>query len=183
MTITEWLQLVHTIATGLLVVGVFLAWKSFQGDQDQRRRAYAMHLYDQWRALLDSHDVRYTLEMVRDKKLGGESLKSLLTDDESSTLVIGGKTYEYAEILELRRHIIAILNFFEQVAVARRESIGDPRIIDRTLGSAIMDHYSALGAFMSGWKEKRGRHPWLPLANMADGPWEPTAEGKPLPPI
>ena len=55
-----WLQILQTVfefvdivLATLLPFGIRIAWKTFRGDQDQRRRSYAMHLYDEWRALLD----------------------------------------------------------------------------------------------------------------------------------
>ena len=58
-------RMINTALTAILVVGVFLAWSTFRSDHDQRRRVYTMHLYDEWRTLLDLSDTRITLELVR----------------------------------------------------------------------------------------------------------------------
>ena len=75
--------------------------------------------------------------MVRDNKLIGAGLQTLLTDDENATLTIGEKAFDHDEILKMRNHVVAILNFFEQVAVARRDNIGDAKMIDTYIGVAI----------------------------------------------
>ena len=136
-----------------------------------------MHLYDEWRALLDLSEVRPTLEMVRDNRLVGDDLQKLLTDDEEATLAIGQKQFNHDEILKMRNHVVAILNFFEQVAVARRDNIGDAKMIDAYIGVAIMDHYNALRPFMAEWENKKARRAWIPLDTAATEYWGDRLEG------
>ena len=175
-------KLLDTILSAVLVIGILLAWQAFRGDQDQRRRAYTMHLYDQWRALLDAGDVRPTLEMVRDNRLSDQNLRILLTNDENATITISDQTYTYEDILEMRNHIVAILNFFEQVAVSRRDHVGDQAMIDAYLGAAIMGHYRALAPFTDAWETAKARRGWLPLDDAATTYWSDQLQPA-LPPV
>ena len=149
-------RVINNALTGILVVGVILAWFEFRGDHDQRRREYTMHLYDEWRMLLDLSDARITLEMVRDGQLNSADL---LKGTEEYTIEVGGNNISHEGVLEMRQHIISVLNLFEQVIVAGRDNIGDAEMIRSYFGVAIVDHYNALAPFIGAWRTSMGRQP------------------------
>ena len=151
-------RLINTILTTILVVGVFLAWQAFRGDQEQRRRGYTMHLYDEWRQLLDLSEARVTLELVRSGAVGSTDLVQGL---DPYTIRVEGATEDtpYKEVLKMRQHIISILNLFEQVAVADRDHVGDTAMIQSYFSDAIINHFDALKPFISEWTDTMGRRP------------------------
>ena len=156
-------RLVNTILTALLAFGVIFAALTFRSDidemrrdQEQRRRAYTMHLYDEWRRLLDLGDARYTLERIRSEQLNSGDL---VRQPGEYTIGEGEDAVVYEEVLRMRQHVVSVLNLFEQVAVASRDNVGDSGMIESYFSGAIVDHFTALSPFMSGWRTGLRRAP------------------------
>ena len=154
-------RLINTILTAFLAMGVLFAADGIRRDQEQRRRVYTMHLYDEWRRLLDLSDARQTLEMIRTGQLHSAELVKQKTPYE---LTVGSDQLSYSDVLRMRQHVVSVLNLFEQVAVAARDHVGDSSMIREYFGDAIGDHYTALQPFISAWKNKMARSAaWDPL--------------------
>ena len=169
-------RMINTALTAILVVGVFLAWSTFRSDHDQRRRVYTMHLYDEWRTLLDLSDTRITLELVR-----SETLKSadLLRQVGEYCLEVGQRKMSYEEVLERRQHIISVLNLFEQVVVAHRDNVGDQQMIENYFKDAIIDHYTNLAPFIRAWEDPmKRRRAWVPVTTAVEE-WTAPTTGRP----
>ena len=112
---------------------------------------------------MDRGDARITLEMVRSGQLNSADL---LQGDRRYSIRLEGvdEALQYEEVLQMRQHIISVLNLFEQVAVAAQAGVGDVALIRDIFGAAITDHYAALVPFIDAWTTSMGRAPaWVLL--------------------
>ena len=163
-----WLKIISTAVGVILLVGVFLAYLTLKNDHEQKRRAYTMHLYDQWRQVLDFGEARRTLEIIREHHLESEHLVQIA---RGNSFTAGERIYSVDEALRMRQHIVSILNLFEQIAVARRDHVGDADMIDRYFKSMVIRNRQRLGPFVQSWIE-RGRGGWTPLDDVITNVWK-----------
>ena len=169
-------RLVNTFLVTCLVLSALLAWLEFRSYQDQSRRVYVMHLYDEWRRLLDLGEARPTLERIRSGQLNSADLVRQQGEYE---LGEGADAITYDKVLEMRQHVVSVLNLFEQVAVAARDDVGDSGMIENYFSAAIVDHFTALTPFVSGWQSGLGRAPaWRVLERAVEG-WRDPPAGDP----
>ena len=136
-----------------------------------------MHLYDEWRTLLDRGDARITLELIRTGQLNSGDL--LKPGDKD--LTAGSRTFPHERVLEMRRHVIAVLNLFEQVVVAGRDNVADARMIENYFSDAIASHLTRLAPFISAWEVEMGWSPAWTILEEAVEEWGDPDAG--LPPL
>ena len=171
-------RLLHTFLMGCLVVGVTLVWFESR-DQNSRlwseyldhsRRSTAVDLYNPWRDLLDLSDARITLEMVRSEQLNSADL--LRGNEPYDIEIEGQQRIPSDQVIEMRRHIISVLNLFEQIAAAEQAGIADEAVIRDAFGGAIIDHYGALSPFIAAWQTEMERAAGWDLLESAVADWE-----------
>ena len=151
-------KVVHTLLALWLVLGFTFFWFSENGLRQEenrlrqeendlrqeenrlRKNEYLMHLLEEWRRVLDV-EVRSTLESIQQEDLEAASLAAARLQDEES--------------MSARSHIVAALNLFEQVAIARQEGLVlvDQELVDEVLGPPIRRYYDVLQGFVTAWGE------------------------------
>ena len=153
-----------------------------------------MHLYDEWRALLDVGEARATLELVRTNNIDSADLlkgqepydiiaqprrvpcaekvpemREPSSGDSVRVVCYEPRNFDYDQVLKMRQHIISVLNLFEQIAVAEQYHVGDANMIKSLFSAAIVDHYRNLAPFMAAWTDVMQRAPaWLPLGDAVE---------------
>ena len=117
---------------------------------------------------MDLGDARYTLERIRSEQLDS---KDLVRQSGEYTIGEGEDEVAYEEVLRMRQHVVSVLNLFEQVAVAARDNVGDSGMIESYFSGAIIDHYTALTPFMTGWQTGLLRAPAWRVLDIAVDDW------------
>lgn len=182
---------------GLMLIGLYLTWdglyqtreglkltnealalnrQTIADDHKRRRLDYTMHLYDQWRDVMDKSQARMTLEKIRDGALKEDDLRKIAAGESV-------KGFSKEQVYEMRQHIVAILNLFEQIAVASRDNIGESEMIKTYFRGVIINNRRSLQPFIEKWKSKpNNREGWAPLDDIIDTTWkEPLPAQKSLP--
>jgi hypothetical protein len=121
-----------------------------------RDREFVMHLYDSWRALLDSNKTRpnilWLIKHSQDKdkdKDGNEHTLAWFAARGEIDILEKNKAPDPENV---QRDVIAALDLFEQIGVAHRDRVGDSELIDQYFRGDILKFSDGLRPFATEWK-------------------------------
>jgi hypothetical protein len=157
--LSSMLAVIRDFAPAFTALGLIVAVWTLRANHEWNRRNYTVGLITAWNEKTSSH--RKVIERLR------PGLIDLNTKGAVTELTKGDAMAIYTSQIdtpewELRFHFIELLNHFEAVAVAYRNRVGDSRMIDQSLRSALLRWHDILEHFMEVVSQHRGYEPWEP---------------------
>ena len=155
----SFLDVLRDIGPLLTACGLFVAIWTLRANHAWNRRNYTAGLVVHWNDRTSVH--RKAIEKLR------SGLVDLDTKGEVTELTKRDATAIYSSKpdtpdWELRFHFIELLNHFEAIAVAYRNRVGDPQMIEESLRNVLVRWHDILLHFMDVVKAHRGYEPWEP---------------------
>ena len=166
------LEAATSIGSLFTVVAVLLAVFSLRADHEWNRRHYTLELMGLWNSRARPHLTYLEHEFpeffaVPDFIENPELLNSWRLDTERARLLIAsdiGTPQSEAKGLEIRDHLIELLNYFEDISVAYELQVIDRGPIEDSIATVIMDVYTFFQPFIAEMQKANRRDPWPPLS-------------------
>jgi hypothetical protein len=145
----------------LTAVGLFFTVWALRANHDWNRRNFSATLVVPWNDKTSAR--RKAIEFLRlglvDLDKSGDVVE--LTKKDATAIYVSKPANGGSE-WELRFHFIELLNYFESIAVAYTNAVGDQSIIEDSVRNPLIGWHDILQNFIQVVAEHRGYQPWEP---------------------
>jgi len=164
------LQALTAVGSVSTAVAIFFAILTLRDTQEWNRRQYTVELLDNWNDSTRKHFLALKKEFpeyfaVPDFITTPALMESWCLDKT--------KAKELAEVnseheVDLRGHIVALLNYFEGIALAYEQYVVDRDAIDDSVGTVILDFCVYFQPFIEEMRKNNRRDPWPPVSRTVE---------------
>ncbi|MGO9085917.1 MAG: DUF4760 domain-containing protein [Candidatus Sulfotelmatobacter sp.] len=144
---------------------VFVAIWTLKANHDWNRRNYTAGLIGEWNDETSIH--RKAIEKLRSGLIDLDTRGDVIEISEKDARAIYASKVDTPD-WELRFHFIELLNYFEVIAAAYRNRVGDPQMIEESLRNVLVRWRKILRHFMEVVEKERGYKPWEPFTTVVD---------------
>lgn len=167
-SMTNVLSVIRDVGPLITAIAVVVAIWTLKANHDWNRRNYTAALIAQWNDKTSIH--RRTIEKLRPGLIDLDTKGEVIELTKRDAQAIYTSKVDTAE-WELRFHFVELLNYFEVIAAAYRNQVGDQQMIEESLRHVLVRWRHILRHFMEVVEEHRGYEPWEPFTTVVDF-WE-----------
>jgi hypothetical protein len=167
------LTAIGSVATA---IGVFLAIMTLRSEHEWNRRHYTVEFLDSWNESARKH-LRILEEnfpdffAVPDFIANPDLMDSWrLHQNQAKQLVkvkSEGEGFDKSKV-DIRGHLIELLNYFEGIASAYEQHVVDRAAIEDSVGTVILDVCVYFQPFIEEMRKINRRDPWPPLSRVVE---------------
>jgi hypothetical protein len=165
---------IGSVSTAMGIVLALLslrnAQQTLQDAHEWNRRHYTVEFLSDWNERARTHLAELERKFpdffaVPDFINNPEEMKSWrMHHIEAKNVVAGGA----GDKLEIRTHLIDLLNYFEGIASAYEQYVVDRLAVEDSVGTVIQDVYVYFQPFIEEMRQINRRDPWPPLSRVVD---------------
>jgi hypothetical protein len=162
---SNWLDILTAIAT---LLTLYLLYKTLKSEHDWRRRQSALELNQKWleTGMVSASLIEKKFPHIRYQ--GNEQDKNELTKAKAREVYTNTSD---ESILEVRKHIIGLLNQMDYIAMAYFNGVADTDIVDSSMKLSIIAWHHSFHNFISIVQELEGQKYWHTLQELISH-WE-----------
>ncbi|HXR25398.1 MAG TPA: hypothetical protein VN742_08565 [Candidatus Binataceae bacterium] len=166
-------EVAAAVGAVLTAVGLVLGVVTLRHTHDWNRRHYTIEFISGWNEHARDHlaaleqafpEFRAVPDFIQDP---AAQSKWLLQTEWAERLIKSNENPDAPKDLELRRHLIALLNYFEAVATAYEQYVVDRPAVEDSFAPIITDVVTYFQPFINLLRARTKRDPWPPLSRVA----------------
>ena len=169
-------QAVMAVGSLSTAVGVFLAFLTLRNTHEWNRRHYTIEFSDDWNECARKHlnvlerqfpelfavpDFIEKPDLMNCWCLNRRTAEQLVTIQSESQ----GTSPDQ---LDIREHLIELLNYFEGIVTAYEQHVVDRAAIEESVGTVILDVCIYFQPFIEEMRKINRRDPWPPLSRVVE---------------
>lgn len=163
-------QAMTAVGSVSTAVAVFLALLSFRNTHEWNRRHYTIEFLGNWNESTRQHFVALEKRFpeffaVPDFITNPDLMESWCLDRNQAKELVEVKS---ADEIDLRGHIVELLNYFEGIASAYEQYVVDREAIEDSAMTVILDVCVYFQPFIEEMRKINRRDPWPPLSRVVE---------------
>jgi hypothetical protein len=155
-------------------IGIFVAalaailiYLTLRANHDWNRRQFAIKMIENWNKATSEHRRAIEKSIPGLVDVDKKSHKVIELTMERATQIYLSKPGDNVD-WELRFHMIELLNYFEFVATAYLNHVGDRKIIEESFKDTLINQETIYKNFVKVVGENRGYEPWKPYTDLVN---------------
>lgn len=169
-------QAITAVGSVSTAVGVFLALLTIRNAHEWNRRHYTIEVLENWNECARKHLIVLEKQFpdffaVPDFIINPDLMGSWCIDENQAKQLLAVKSErqepDHTE-LDIRGHIIELLNYFEGIASAYEQHVVDREAIEDSVGTIILDVCVYFQPFIEEMRKINRRDPWPPLSRVVE---------------
>ncbi len=169
-------QTVTAVGSVFTAVGVFLAFLALRNRHEWNRRHYTVEFLSDWNESARKHLVVLETQFpeffaVPDFIANPDLINSWRLNQSHAEQIVKPESEPDGSLSdkpEIRRHLIALLNYFEGIAIAYELHVVDRTAVVDSVGTVILDVYVYFQPFIEEMRRINRRDPWPPLRRVVE---------------